>query len=283
MNRLDQEGALGGEQRLKTRSGYQGTKEIEVGIRREQDVHAPSRSEPLARLVEQQGDIAVIRPGVPGAVGQIARFTGKGRGARYDDIETGAGCQCGKKVRAHRRDTVLKPVGTRVFGRGKRSVGIYVDGSDLGGAGPGRGKRENSRSRAHICHALAGQIEPPDERREKLAGEKVAGMEHGGPYHQPKPGRVRAPRGTPLQDEMIRKEMDGAAEPAPPLPMRDIVAVEAVVPSSVWTMSCIALLALCTLTGNTPVGSFGPKVGTAYVMMPGACARVGFPIDNREG
>src|SRR5207248_3963386 len=112
--RLDQERAFGGEARLKTRSGYQRTEEIEVGIRGQQDIHAPSRSEPLARLVEQQSDVAVIRAGVPGAVGQIARFAGKGRRARYDDVEKYAGRQRGKEVRAHCRDTVLKPVGTGV-------------------------------------------------------------------------------------------------------------------------------------------------------------------------
>ena len=50
------------------------------------------------------------------------------------------GVNRGKKVRAHCRDPVLKPVGTRVFGRRKRSIRVYVDGCDTGGAGPGCGK-----------------------------------------------------------------------------------------------------------------------------------------------
>src|SRR5260370_14926230 len=96
--RLDQERALGSEPRLKTRSGYERAEQIEVGIRRKQDVHAASRSKPLAGLLEQQSDIAVIRPGVPGAIGQVARFTRKRRRARYDDVEQGARRQGGKKV-----------------------------------------------------------------------------------------------------------------------------------------------------------------------------------------
>ena len=91
IEQLDQERALGGDPRPKTCSGYQCTEEIEVGIGGEQNIHPPSWSEPLARLLEQQSDVTVIRAGVPGAVCNIARFAGKGRRARYDDVETHAG------------------------------------------------------------------------------------------------------------------------------------------------------------------------------------------------
>jgi hypothetical protein len=202
------------------------------------------------RLIEQQSDVAVIRAGVPGAVGQIARFARKGRRARYDDVEQRIRRERGKKVRAHRSDAIPEAVGTRVFGRRKRGIGVYVDSADLCGTRPGCSKRENSRSRAHISHSLAARIEPPDERRKKLAGDEIARVKHSRPHDHPEPGRPRAPCGTPLQDEMIRKEMNRAAQPAPPLAMRDAAAVEAASGFECWTTSCIALLSLFTLTSN---------------------------------
>src|SRR5438874_10797724 len=53
-------------------------------------------------------------------------------------------------------------------------------------------------------------------------------MEYGRPHDHPELGRSRAPRGAPFQNEMIGEEMDSAAQPAPPLPVRNTLAVEAV-------------------------------------------------------
>ena len=88
---------------------------------------------------------------MPGAVGQIARFAGKGRRAGYNDVEKHAGRQRGKEVRAHCRDTVLKPVGAGVFGRGKRGVGVYVYCGDLCGARPGCGERYSLELARHMA------------------------------------------------------------------------------------------------------------------------------------
>jgi hypothetical protein len=80
INGLDEDRAFGYEACLETRSDDQGADQIEVGIRRDQNVEASTGSEPLTCLVEERGDVAVVRAGVPGAIGNIARFARKKRG-----------------------------------------------------------------------------------------------------------------------------------------------------------------------------------------------------------
>src|SRR6202022_730930 len=76
---FDEDRALGNQTSLEARSANQRTEQIEVGIGRHQEVDASARGEPLARLLEQRSDVAVVRAGMPWAAGKIAGLARKRR------------------------------------------------------------------------------------------------------------------------------------------------------------------------------------------------------------
>src|ERR1700731_1760230 len=116
---------------------------MEGGTGRDRGVRPAAGGKPLACLIEERGDVAVIRASMPGAVGKIARFARKRRGARYDHVERYARCKRREEVRAHGRDAVPEAVCARVLGRRQYRVRVYVNGRYVRGAGPGRRESEN--------------------------------------------------------------------------------------------------------------------------------------------
>src|SRR6266478_2897065 len=62
---LDEDRAFGDQTSLEAGSDDQRTEQIEVGIRRNQEVDTSARGQPLARLLEQRKDVAVVRAGMP--------------------------------------------------------------------------------------------------------------------------------------------------------------------------------------------------------------------------
>src|SRR5712671_5703414 len=165
---------------------------------------------------------------MPGAVGKIARFARKRRGARYDHVERRTRGKRREEVRAHGRDAVPEAVCARVLGRRQYRVRVYVNGGDARGAGPGRSESENSRPRTHIHHSLTAEIEPPDIGCEEFARDEVARVKDRRSYNEAKSRCPRHPRGAPFQDEMIRKKVDRGAQPPPPGPVRSTPAVKAI-------------------------------------------------------
>src|SRR2546425_13030005 len=92
------------------------TEQIEVGIRRNHDIHPPAGFETLARLIEQSCYVAIVWTGVPSAIGEIARFARMLGRARQDNVEERAGRERREEISAHGGDTVANGVGVRILG-----------------------------------------------------------------------------------------------------------------------------------------------------------------------
>jgi hypothetical protein len=84
---LEQKRSLRDQPRVKTCLFDQPTQEFEIGVGREQNVKTSIRREPLACLIEQRCNVAVVRTGVPGAVRKVQRLASKRRRARQNDVE----------------------------------------------------------------------------------------------------------------------------------------------------------------------------------------------------
>jgi len=99
-----------------------------------------------------------------------------------------------------------------ILGGGFRGVRINVDGNHAGGPGPGRCEGEYARSRSHVGHAFAAQVETREKVREEFAGEKISRVEHGRSDREPETRYPRHRRPATLEDEMIREKVDGLAQ-----------------------------------------------------------------------
>ena len=151
----------------------------EIEVRGQQQIDDAARREALARLIEQRRDVAVARPRMPGAVGEIARLAGKRRRARDDDVEQRACRETRHQVRADAAHAIAKAVVARIARGGVCRVGIDVDRRHHVGAGARGGEREDAAAAADLCDAFAREMELADEVREILAGENYAWVEHG--------------------------------------------------------------------------------------------------------
>src|SRR5438067_12020836 len=149
---LDKDRALGNQTRSKTRSNDQRIEQIEVGVGRNQQVDEPVAGQPLACLTKEWSDVAVVRAGMPRAVGHIARLARERRRARYYHVEQRSGGKPSKKVRAYGRKTVSKTVCRCIFRRRQCGSRVYVDGGHARGAGPGRGESKDPGPGPDICH-----------------------------------------------------------------------------------------------------------------------------------
>jgi hypothetical protein len=113
--------------------------------------------------------VAVIWPRTPCSIGYVARRAGKGRWAGDNNVEFLVGGYGSEQVGADGAYPILDPVCSRVLGRRQHRVGVFVNGSDGLGAGPRRGKGEDSRSSAHISDSLSLQIKSVDNRGKEFA------------------------------------------------------------------------------------------------------------------
>ena len=71
--RLDEDEAFGGEPGAEARPRDERAERFAVGVGRDQNIDAAARRQPLARPLEERGDVAALRAGMPGAVERRTR------------------------------------------------------------------------------------------------------------------------------------------------------------------------------------------------------------------
>ncbi len=125
--------------------------------------------------MEQGRDIRVIRSSVPGPIGYIARFAGKGRRTRYDNVKQRARSKSREQVRTDRHDPFAKTIGVGVFGGSRHSVRVDVDGNYVRRPRPRRRKRKDAGFSTHVGHPFAGQVKATEEACEEFARQKYLG------------------------------------------------------------------------------------------------------------
>jgi hypothetical protein len=91
-------------------------------------------------------------------VSEVTRFARNVGRIREDQVKEGNRRNRRKEVRANGVNA-FQPVETSVFGSRARGIWIDVDCDHARCPGSRRGKRQNTSARAHVCNALAGEIE----------------------------------------------------------------------------------------------------------------------------
>jgi len=183
-----------------------------IGVGGEQEIDAAAGLQPLARLREERRDVAVAGTGMPGAVGDVARFAGEGRRARQDHVEERPRRDRRHQVRADRKNPVAEIVELGVVGGGERGVRIDVDRDHPIRPGARGGERQDAGAGADLRDGFSLEIELVDEAGEILAGQKEARVEDGRADDEPKAGGARLPRRAVGEEEMVGEEMDEAAQ-----------------------------------------------------------------------
>ncbi len=192
----------------------QPAEQLEVGIRRDHDIEPPSGLQTLARLVEQRCDVAIMRAGMPAAIGEVARLarhawagsTGSRRTAAAAPAPR-AGCEHSAPTRSP------KPLARAFSAAVSAAFGLMSAAMTL--AAPARAAASarmpdpvpTSRTR------LPRQVETADEFGKALAAEEIARMKHrrAARVRRKPAARVTRVRRRPGSDDRKRSGWNGAA------------------------------------------------------------------------
>jgi hypothetical protein len=89
---------------------------------------------------------------------------------------------------------------------------VYVNCHDFCSARSRASESKNAGARANVCDTLAVQVEPRNERCKEFTRKEISRVKDRRSHDQVKAGRARHARSLPLQNKVIRKEVDGAAK-----------------------------------------------------------------------
>ena len=154
----------------------------------------------------------------PACQARSARSSGSpGKEGGLDRITSNSGFAARAERRFEQRATTLSPRPlARAFSAADRAAfGLMSIATTRGRPGPRSGERQDAGPGAHVGHALARKVEPPDEIREELAGDEPPGVEHGRADDEPESRRPRHPRPAAVEDEVVGEAVDGVAQEAP--------------------------------------------------------------------
>lgn len=137
--------------------------QTEVGLGRYDQVHDTVGRKSFACLLEQWGDVCVIRSRAPRSISDVPRFAGTERRINEDDVEMRARRHGGKEIGSNRNNAIPEAIGSSVLSGGCGRNGVDIDRHGPSRTGTQRRQRLNAGARTQIRDDLARKIELIDE------------------------------------------------------------------------------------------------------------------------